>query len=148
MSDVITMRAECSGCGGTTGEIRPKSGQDCVYCCTCNTWQYNAPRLETGRAVRSLSTRPGITPAQRARVLAVHDHACIGCGKRPPDVALDIDHILGREIAFKHGLLDELIDSEWNLAPMCQECNSGKRWVSEPEVRLMYRVLMLKAMPR
>lgn len=45
-------------------------------------------------------------------------------------------------------MLDALIDSEWNLAPMCRECNSGKRVLGEPSVRLMYRVLLMKAQPR
>lgn len=141
------LRAACS-CGGETGDIRTKNGQDCVYCTSCGRWQYNAPRIETGRAKRTLATRPGITPAQRAHVLTTHDHACIGCGGRPPHVQLTLEHIISREQADAYGMLDALIDSHWNLAPMCPECNSGHRWVSEPQVRLMYRCLMMKAQPK
>lgn len=149
MSDpTLTLRAACP-CGGTTGRIVTRSGQDVVYCNDCDRYQYNAPRLETGRAQRSLASRPGITVSQRARVLAVHDYACVSCGRRPPDIELQLAHIISREIAAKYEMLDALIDSEWNLAPMCAECNSGDAFVSEPSVRLMYRVLMIKAlMPR
>lgn len=142
------LREPCGACGSDIGVIREKNGQDCVYCATCDRWQYNAPRLETGRAERKLSTRPTITPSMKARVLAAHDHACIACGGRAPQVRLELDHILSRELAAAHNLLDALIDSEWNLAPMCAECNSGKRWVAEPMVRLMYRTLMMKAQPK
>lgn len=142
----IPLRSSCP-CGGTSGHIITRGGQDCVYCDNCARYQYNAPRVETGRAKRTLQTRPGITPAQRARVLTAHDHACIGCGGRPPTVELTLEHIISREMADHYGMLDPLIDSEWNLAPMCHECNSGHRWVREPQVRLMYRCLMMKAMP-
>lgn len=143
----IPLRQTCE-CGGTTGHIITKAGQDCVYCDQCNRWHFNAPKTETGRAVRTLATRPTIKPSERARVLAAHDHACVGCGKRPPEVRLELDHIIPREVADAYGMLDALIDSHWNLAPLCAECNSGKRWVSEPSVRLMYRCLMMKAQPR
>jgi hypothetical protein len=61
---------------------------------------------------------------------------------------LTLEHIISREMAVRYDMLDAVIDSEWNLAPMCHECNSGHRWVSEPQVRLMYRCLMMKALPR
>lgn len=141
------LRHQCV-CGSTTGMIRERNGQDCVYCDGCSKWLYNAPRTETGRAVRTLASRPAITPSQRAHVMASHDYACVGCGRRAPEVRLELDHIISRELADAYGLLDALIDSHWNLAPMCAECNSGKRWVSEPQVRLMYRCLMMKAQPK
>jgi hypothetical protein len=139
----------CKSCGGHDAWIETKNGQDMVSCLTCadRPWIYNAPKAETGRKARTLSSREGITPSQKARILAAHDHCCIACGHRPPEVQLDLEHIIAREVAYAYGCLDWLIDSEWNLAPMCAECNSGKRWVSEPQVRLMYRVLMMKAMP-
>jgi hypothetical protein len=146
MTTMIGLRDQCR-CGGTEGRIMPKNGQDCVYCTACGKWQYNAPRLETGRAVRTLTTRPGITPGQRARVLAVHDHACIGCGKRPPEVRLELEHLIAREDAARHDMLDEVIDSEFNLAPMCPECNSGYRPLGSVSIRLLYRALLMKAMP-
>lgn len=138
----ITMRAVC-GCGGEIGLVDERGGQDCVFCASCNRWQYNAPRVETGRKVRTLASREGITPSMRARILDRHDHACIGCGKRPPEVRLELEHIISRELAAEHDMLDDLIDSEWNLAPMCPECNSGHRWLGRAQVRLMYRCLQM-----
>jgi len=139
---VIPLRATCS-CGGETGKITERSGQDCVYCADCHRWQYNAPRVETGRKQRSLASREGITPSTRARIFARHDHACISCGARPPDIFLTLEHLISREMADKHGFLDELIDSEWNLAPMCEECNSGHRWINEAPIRLLYRCIQI-----
>ncbi len=135
-------------CGCPDGQITTRNGQDVARCQKCDLFQYNAPKLETGRAQRSLATRPGITPSQRARIFAVHDNACIVCGRRPPDVELVLAHIISREIADRYGMLDALIDSEFNLAPMCPEDNSGDAFLSEPSVRLMYRVLLIKATPR
>jgi ribonuclease HI len=48
MPEAFTMRAPCRWCGGETGTITQKSGQDCVYC-VCGRYQYNAPKSETGR---------------------------------------------------------------------------------------------------
>ena len=59
-----------------------------------------------------------------------------------PGVELTLHHIISREIAEYYGIPDALIDSEWNFARMC-ECNSGHRWVCEPQVPLMYRCLMM-----
>jgi hypothetical protein len=145
----ITMRAECRfGCGTTEGVVREVNGQDVVRCARRGKAQYNAPRVETGRAVRTLATRPTITPSQRSRVFEAHDHRCIVCGKGASDgVRLDLAHLISREDAAAHGFLDELIDSEWNLAPMCAECNSGQGRRTFP-IALVYRTLLIKATPR
>jgi len=142
------LRSPCKRCEGEVGHISIRGVHDCLFCAACGLYQYNASRLETGRAVRTLATRPGITPSQRARIMTAHDHAYISCDDRPPQVELTLEHIISRELADHHGMLDALIDSEWNLAPMCPECNSGHRWISKPQVRLMYRCLMMKATPR
>lgn len=138
------LRSPCK-CGSWYGRIDTRGGQDCVFCAECGGWQYNAPRLETGRDVRSLSTRPGITPSQRFRVLDAHGHQCVSCGATG---SLQLDHLISRDDAERAGCLDELIDSEWNLAPMCPECNSGKRSLGTASIRLMYRCLLIKATPR
>jgi hypothetical protein len=141
------LRAPCR-CGSLEGTITTTAGQDVMRCAACDRYQYNASRVETGRAVRTLASRPTITPAQRAHVLAVHDHACITCGRRPPEVRLELAHLISRADAERHGFLDALIDSEFNLAPQCVECNSGCRPLGSAGVRLVYRVLVMKALPR
>ena len=60
MADTHTLRSPCS-CGSTEGTIRESGGQDVVRCAKCATYQYNAPRVETGRKIRSLATREGVT---------------------------------------------------------------------------------------
>jgi hypothetical protein len=45
-------------------------------------------------------------------------------------VVLTLEHIISREIAERYGMLDALIDSEWHLVPMCEEDNSGNRWLN------------------
>jgi 5-methylcytosine-specific restriction endonuclease McrA len=137
----------CRHCRGRNVTVTSTSGQDVVRCIDCDRFSHNAPRTETGRRQRSLSTREGITPSQRARILAVHSNACIYCGKRPPEVRLELEHMIPRELAEQHGLLDDLIDSIHNLAPACPECNSGRRHAqfNANTVALMLRALHLAA---
>lgn len=56
---------------------------------------------------------------------------------------LEVDHLISREDAERLGFLDELIESDLNLAPMCRECNSGKRVTGSASLRLMYRCLVV-----
>lgn len=142
--NTITMRTPCP-CGGTQGHIETRGGQDCVYCTTCSQYRYNAPRTETGRKKRSLSSREGITPSARARILDRYQHACVNCGRRAPEVRLELDHIIPRHLAHEHNMLDDIIDSEWNLAPACAECNSGRRSLNHPQLQLLYRCILVSS---
>lgn len=147
MTNVDAVTVVCRKCGGGNTTVSERGGQDVVTCRDGCGYSHCAPRAETGRKQRSLSTREGITPGQRARILAAFGNACIYCGKRPPDVRLELDHMIPRDVAERHGLLDDLIDSEHNLAPACAECNSGRRVVpfGAQTVALIYRCLVLKA---
>ncbi len=118
------MRAPCRyGCGSTDGRIETRSGQDCVICLGCDRHQYNAPRTETGRAVRSLRTRPNIKPGQRARILDRDNATCVICHSASRE--LDTGHLISREDGLALGLSEAQIDSDDNLAAMCGPCNSG-----------------------
>ncbi len=55
---------------------------------------------------------------RKLQVLATKEHKCDHCGKRPPDVALHIDHIYA---ASKGGPNDL-----WNLRFLCSDCNLVK----------------------
>lgn len=136
------LRAPCP-CGSAEGYITEAGYQDVVRCRRCDRYQYNAPRLETGKATRTVSSRPGLTPAQRWRILERYGHACVGCGRRPPEVELHIDHLIPRAVADEFGFLDAVIDSDVNLGPLCPECNLGKgtRPVS---IQLLYRLLLIR----
>jgi 5-methylcytosine-specific restriction endonuclease McrA len=146
-NESITMRSPCQKCGSTEGSIEVRNGQRCVWCDHCGSWCYNAPREER-QQVRS---RPDMKPSTRARVLATHSHQCIGCGRSPAihGVVLHVDHMIPVEAAKRAGCYDALIESEWNMVPLCEECNLGKADdINATSVALMYRVLMIKALPR
>lgn len=138
---LIQMREPCGHCGCPEGTITTNGGQDVVRCAACDRYWYCAPKTETGRAVRSLR-RTAMPPSKRARVLRHHHNACVGCGARPPDVELLIGHLVPRDEAIKLGLPEHLADHDFNLAPMCPECNSGLGR-SPVAIGLMYRLLLL-----
>jgi 5-methylcytosine-specific restriction endonuclease McrA len=118
------MRSPCSGCGCLDGIIVTKNGQDTVRCAECDQYAgYNAPRSETGRARRSLRTRPTIRPSQRARILVRDNGTCVLCHRS--DVALDVGHLISVHDGHTSGLSDAELASDDNLAAMCAACNSG-----------------------
>lgn len=143
----INLRQPCAKCNHGEGYFVERNGQSVVYCWECQAYQYNAPKVETGVRRRTVASREGITPSVRARVLASHGHACIACGRTAllHNVVIHLDHLISRAQAEAAGCLDGLIDSEWNLAPMCEECNLGKRTDSPEFIQLIYRVLLIKA---
>lgn len=57
-------------------------------------------------------------PSIRFEVLKRDDFTCVYCGRRSPDVELEVDHILPR----KDGGTDDIE----NLTTACKECNRGK----------------------
>lgn len=148
-SDPFDLRSPCFHCDHPTGYAVLTNGQDCVYCWACERYaNYNRPKLESGKATTSTQTHPGIKPKQKARILAAHGHQCVNCGRSPAmhGVVLDIDHMIPVALAKTHGVYDELIESEWNLVPVCAECNRGKQAdLGAVSIQLMYRVLRMKA---
>jgi 5-methylcytosine-specific restriction endonuclease McrA len=124
-----------------------RGGQDVAYCSSCGQYAgYNASKEETGREARSLRSRSSIAPSRRFRILAIHDHRCVSCGKA--GIELQLDHLVSRQDAERLGFLDQLIESDWNLVPMCAECNSGKRQLNDQSLALVYRTLLIKATPK
>lgn len=142
-TQALPLRVPCPkpGCGHTLGDVTTKGGQDVVYCSAYGAYQYCAPRTETGRAARSVR-RTSIPPSKRARVLAAHNNTCVGCGSHPPDVELTLGHLVPRQDALELGLPEHLADHDYNLAPMCPECNLGIGR-SPIAIGLMYRLLLL-----
>lgn len=117
------MRAPCQRCGGSMGRLETHGGQDCVYCLNCGKHCYNAPRTETGRAVRSLRTRPRIPPSQRSRILALDAYACVLCHTTARE--LDIGHLVSVKEGTERGVPEASLYDDINLAAMCALCNSG-----------------------
>lgn len=143
---ILPMRDPCPKCGATDGTIVVRGGQRLFYCVN-DHWCYNQPNAEAGEAPRSVRSVGTIKPKARSRVLAAHGHQCIGCGRTPQlhDIVLHVDHLIPLALAERHGMLDDVITSEANLAPMCEECNLGKQDdLDGVSIQLIYRVLKLK----
>lgn len=136
------LRQPCKFCAGTIGRVVERSGQDCVYCDGCDRWQYNAPRTETGRAVRTVSTvHESVRPSVRFRVLQRARGHCEmpGCGST---ANLHLAHLLSVKDGLELGLTDDQLNSERNLAAFCAECNLGQG--AAPMDPLIYLALLKK----
>ncbi len=138
---LIRMREPCKHCGCPDGTVETKNGQDVVRCAACDRWSYNQPRNESGRETRSVR-RTSLPPSKVARVLRTHHNSCVTCGARPPTVELHIGHLVPHDAALELGLPEHLVDHDFNLAPMCPQCNLGLG--NNPiGLGLMYRLLVL-----
>lgn len=116
------MRRPCTACGGSLGRIETRGMQDCVFC-RCGKFQYNAPRIETGREVRTVTTvHNGIKAGQRARILERDNGRCFLCGCREN---LQVGHLLSVNEGLKMGLTEAQLNDDENLATQCAECNLG-----------------------
>jgi hypothetical protein len=128
------LREPCRRCGWGDGILLPVNGQDTVRCAKCNRHCYNAPRSETGRERRSVSTRPSIRPSQRSRILVRDSFACIFCHRT--DLPLDIGHLVSVHDGHIVGMSDADLACDGNLATMCAPCNSGQGRRSLPPALL------------
>lgn len=123
------MRAQCS-CGSVDGYITERGAQDVVRCSVCDTWQYNAPRVETGKAVRSVaSVHDAINGRKRAEILQRAHWRCEACGRKPSKDTdeLHVSHVISVKRALEGGLSDAQINSNENLMCLCANCNLGIR---------------------
>lgn len=126
------MRRACPSCGHAFGRIENRSNQDCVFCSECDKFQYNAPKTETGREPRTVTTiHELVGPKHRARILVRDGFSCVLCHSR--NKPLHVGHLLSVSTAARlheSGWLskpftDEQINDDENLAAMCDECNWG-----------------------
>ena len=117
------LRAPCRICGLMEGKIHwDQNGQDIVYC-NAGHHAYNAPKIETGRVVRSLTTVRLVSPGQRYRVMERAHFRCELCSSVDN---LCIAHVLSVRDGFDF-LTDAQLNSDENLMVLCAECNSGQR---------------------
>lgn len=138
-----TLREPCRFCLTTVGSVWEgyvveSNGQDVVRCSRCNRAVYNAPRTETGRTQRTVTTiHNGIKPNQRARIL-MRDGRCVLCGSRDN---LHVGHLIPVVVGLEAGLTDLQLNDDENLAAMCEECNLGMAanppplWIVVPLLR-------------
>lgn len=116
------LRNPCKRCGSLSGRIETKGNQDCVYC-DCGTFQYNAPKTETGREVRTVErVHKSIRPKDRASVLMRANGRCELCGSR---INLHVGHLLSVEAGLRLGMNELQLNDPENLCAMCEACNLG-----------------------
>lgn len=114
----------CPDCGTTKAALIPRNGQNTVRCARCGRHTYNAPRVETGEAPRTVATvRVGVKPSQQARILDRDVGRCVLCGRS--DQPLVIGHLLSVEDGHRLGVEPRLLSDDANLAAMCEACNQG-----------------------
>lgn len=139
--DNFAMRKPCPGCSAPNGRIIEVNGQDTVRCLSCDRHCYNAPRTETGRAQRSVTTvHAAIKPKQRARIIMRDGARCMWC--RADDRNLHVGHIISVDAGVRFGLTDAEVNDDENLVAQCEECNLGLG--SEP-MSLRVAIAVLRA---
>lgn len=74
--------------------------------------------VSSGKRRKVPRSRQALSPKVRWQVLARDSFTCQYCGKRPPEVPLEVDH----KIALANGGTDDFE----NLISACAECNRGK----------------------
>ena len=124
----FALRHPC--CDQTTGVIRVAGGQNVVRCAVCGLAKFNAPKAETGETQRSTQSNPLRRPVDKARILERDGMMCVACGANPQmGVLLQVGHILSIKDAAQFVALKLLteddVNSDENLAAMCEECNGG-----------------------
>lgn len=116
-------RAPCPSCGTDEAKLEIKSHQRTVRCARCSRFLYNAPRTETGERRRTVKTlRQGISPARQARILNRDRGRCVLCSGTND---LTIGHLLSIEDGARLGATEHELNSDANLAAMCEACNLG-----------------------
>lgn len=141
----ISLRKPCHNCGHDSGYVETKNGQDCVYCWLCSRWQYNAPKVETGRDQRTVATvHEGLSAKKRARVILRATGRCELCGRRPNGVeeSLHVAHLLSVKDGLNGGLDESTLNSDENLAALCDTCNLG---IGKSSIPVRVVVAILKA---
>jgi len=138
------MRQPCRLCHNLMGYIIETGAQDVVRCAACDTFNYNAPRTETGKRPRTTTTvHNGIKPKQRTRILLRATGHCELCGKGPETGALHVGHLLSVQDGLAAGLTERELNHDENLAAMCDECNLGLGDTTLP-VRFLIAILQAR----
>ena len=129
------MRAPCPQCLCGYGRLETRNGQDCVFCEACGQFCYNAPKVETGKAIRNVTSIHAVLSArQRARILLRAGKLCELCGSAL-STGGQVDHILPVKIGLENGLTEVELNSDYNLMALCDACNLGKgTLVPSPQV--------------
>ncbi len=121
------LREPCKQCGTKRGKGPQKvNGQNTVRCAVCRRFQYNAPKSETGEAVRSIRSREDVDSFQRARIFERDGAICGLCARRSPDVILHVAHLISVADCIEYGFGSVDYNDDANLFVACEECNLGQ----------------------
>ena len=128
----------CRKCGGTEG-FYVMHGPNAVVFCNCGASAlYCAGRSEIGLAPRSKrGNHPSFSSATRSRILERDRWTCQECGGRPPDVMLEVGHLVSNSEGKAMGMSDGELYADDNLYAVCQECNAGRSTRSVPGVMVL-----------
>lgn len=74
--------------------------------------------ISSGKKRKAPKRRLGLSPKVRWQVLTRDAFACQYCGRRPPEVSLEVDH--------KVAVADGGTDDPENLVSACTDCNRGE----------------------
>ena len=119
-----TSRDPCPTCQITSAVLIRSGNQNVVRCACCGRALYNAPKTETGERQRSvLTVREAIKPSQQARIFNRDHGRCVLCGR--DDAPLTVGHLLSIADGLALGATERELDSDANLAAMCEACNLG-----------------------
>lgn len=136
----------CVRCGcAADGQLSATRKLECFDCHAFVKW---VPKAELGleRSNKRSPNRADLSPKERHRIFAQHGHACVGCGQRPPDVTLEVGHLISIDdydtFGDLVGMTRSELNDELNQAPMCETCNSGLG-ASTVAVTLMLRCLRI-----
>ena len=123
-SPAYTARDPCPDCDITSAVLMRRGTQNVVRCASCGRALYNAPKTETGERPRSVHTvRESIKPSQQARIFNRDHGRCVLCGR--DDTPLTVGHLLSIVDGLALGATERELDSDANLAAMCEACNLG-----------------------
>jgi 5-methylcytosine-specific restriction endonuclease McrA len=113
----------CPDCQVVDAVVIPRGGQNTVRCARCGKHTYNAPKTETGEKPRTVVTaRRGVKPGQQARVFERDGGQCVFC-RATRDLTLG--HLVSVNDGVALGLSEADLNSDANLAAMCEACNLG-----------------------
>lgn len=124
-----TMREPCKWClkdgfTHTEGYVKSSGGQDVVRCSRCGRQCYNAPKTETGKAVRHIRSRVDLKPGQRERILERDNGFCLMCGRSASQGSImHIGHMFSVADCIADGYGPEVYNDDDNLYSSCEECN-------------------------
>lgn len=79
------------------------------------------------RKRKSSADDPPVSQSLRMKIMRRDKRRCVFCGKSPPEVEIEVDHIIPRSLINKLCLGPALHTSPENLCVMCFDDNRGKR---------------------